>query len=305
MSDDVVIEGKLYISSKRASEMTGYSQDYIGQLARGGYIDARRVGGLWHVSLPSVQEHEKKSREAKSQQTSVQNADRSTLSDIDSLVTFDGMDYVSASRAAELCGYNADYVGQLARSGTVPARQVGNRWYVGREAILKHKAEKDRLLGAVQSESVGIHHSPPQSSTNVADSRRDDAASYTYSQDSRDLHPNIGRRTDALEDESEEDDGYAHSVIIPIRTPPPDSVGRRVIGVNREVRVARKSIYYGFIFAFAVLGFFALLFFVFVKLAPTDSFRLQSSDAGLFMRMVDFVGDVLESFLVGEITYKR
>ena len=34
MSDEMQIEGKPYISSKRASELSGYAQDYIGQLAR-------------------------------------------------------------------------------------------------------------------------------------------------------------------------------------------------------------------------------------------------------------------------------
>ena len=46
MAEEVVLEGREYISSKRASEITQYSQDYIGQLARGGVIDAKRVGGL-------------------------------------------------------------------------------------------------------------------------------------------------------------------------------------------------------------------------------------------------------------------
>jgi hypothetical protein len=51
MSDEMVIEGKTYISSKRAAQVSGYAQDYIGQLARGGAIDAQRVGGLWFVNL--------------------------------------------------------------------------------------------------------------------------------------------------------------------------------------------------------------------------------------------------------------
>src|SRR3990167_8328737 len=62
--------------------------------------------------------------------------------DADSLVSFDGKDHISASRAAKITGYHPDYVGQLARSGAIISRQVGNRWYVDRAALLSHKKEK-------------------------------------------------------------------------------------------------------------------------------------------------------------------
>ncbi len=54
MSDAISLEGKEYISSKRASELSGYAQDYIGQLARKGLIHAQRVGGLWYISMASL-----------------------------------------------------------------------------------------------------------------------------------------------------------------------------------------------------------------------------------------------------------
>lgn len=47
--DELVISGKKYISSKRASELTGYAKDYIGQLARGGKVPATRIGRAWYV----------------------------------------------------------------------------------------------------------------------------------------------------------------------------------------------------------------------------------------------------------------
>ncbi len=204
MTDEVEIEGVQYISSKRASELSGYAQDYIGQLARGGYIDAKRIGGLWHVSLASVNEHEKKAEIAKSQQQSAPLRFRNSIPDIDSLVTFDGTDYVSASRASQITGYHQDYVGQLARSGSISSRQVGNRWYVAREAIVAHKLEKDRLLGAVQSASAGI---------NLATSnfKRVPEASFShyggdyfkYTTDERNLQPEMlkGSRHDASDGE--------------------------------------------------------------------------------------------------------
>lgn len=47
--DELEIKGRKYISSKRASELTGYAKDYIGQLARAGKIPGTRVGRAWYV----------------------------------------------------------------------------------------------------------------------------------------------------------------------------------------------------------------------------------------------------------------
>lgn len=155
MSDDLLISGKTYVPSKSAATQTGYAQDYIGQLARSGQIDAQRVGGLWYVHLESLTGYKTKSAEIKPQPPMVQPAH-----DPESVVSFDGKDYVSASRAAKITGYNQDYIGQLARSGKILSRQIGNRWYVERFGLVNHKTEKDSLLAAVQSESVGLMRRP-------------------------------------------------------------------------------------------------------------------------------------------------
>ena len=141
MSDEMTIGGKQYISSKRAAEISDYTQDYIGQLARKRLIDAHRVGGLWYVSMDALLRYKEKAESYIP--TPPQNA---VLRDRESLVSFDGKDYVSASRAAEITGYHSDYVGQLARSGTVLSKQVGNRWYVERSHIVGHKRKKTACL---------------------------------------------------------------------------------------------------------------------------------------------------------------
>ena len=159
MSDQLTVAGKEYVSSKRASELSGYAQDYIGQLARNAQIDAQRIGGLWYVDMDSLLGHKKKADEYVPQIP-----ERGQHSYLESVVSFEGKEYVSATRAAAITGYHADYVGQLARAGTISSRQVGNRWYVDRERILAHKQEKDSLLAAVQAESVGIarHQEEPR-----------------------------------------------------------------------------------------------------------------------------------------------
>ena len=55
--DELSFEGKKFISSKRAAEVTGYAQDYVGQLSRMGKISGRRVGRSWYVDEEELRKH--------------------------------------------------------------------------------------------------------------------------------------------------------------------------------------------------------------------------------------------------------
>lgn len=55
--DEIIIEEKKYISSKRAAKMTGYAKDYIGQLCREGRVSARLVGRSWYVLESAIKDH--------------------------------------------------------------------------------------------------------------------------------------------------------------------------------------------------------------------------------------------------------
>ena len=55
--DEILIEEKKYISSKRAAKMTGYAKDYIGQLCREGRVPARLVGRSWDVLETAIKDH--------------------------------------------------------------------------------------------------------------------------------------------------------------------------------------------------------------------------------------------------------
>lgn len=55
--DEILIEEKRYISSKRAAKITGYAKDYIGQLCREGRVPARLVGRSWYVLETAIQDH--------------------------------------------------------------------------------------------------------------------------------------------------------------------------------------------------------------------------------------------------------
>lgn len=55
--NEITIGDKIYISSKRAAEVTGYAKDYVGQLCREGHVDAKMVGRSWYVYEPSIRAH--------------------------------------------------------------------------------------------------------------------------------------------------------------------------------------------------------------------------------------------------------
>jgi hypothetical protein len=191
MSDEIAVGDLTYVSSKRASEISGYAQDYIGQLARKGFIEAKRVGGLWYVHMDSLDSYK---TQPDALQT-VSREDQEDRSEPDVLVSFDGKDYISANRASKITGYNQDYVGQLARSGKILARQVGNRWYVDRDGLLSHKSEKDALLAAVQVAAVGIKHlvDEPQNESGTDTIVADDEL-LKYMPDEGELTPTIEKQ---------------------------------------------------------------------------------------------------------------
>ena len=186
MSDEMNIDGKTYISSKRASSLSGYAQDYIGQLCRAGILDARRVGGLWFVTLESLERHKVNAEQLKVSQALAlsKNQKPKEQSEQESFVALDGKQYISAHRAAKVSGYSQDYIGQLARSAKINSRQVGNRWYVEQESLLAHKHEKDSLLASVQASSVGI-----QKETVYLKAKKDDEPLLSYFSDDKDLVP--------------------------------------------------------------------------------------------------------------------
>lgn len=55
--DEILIDEKKYVSSKRAAKITGYAKDYIGQLCREGRVPARLVGRSWYVLESAIQDH--------------------------------------------------------------------------------------------------------------------------------------------------------------------------------------------------------------------------------------------------------
>ena len=309
MSDQITVEGKDYISSKRASEISGYSQDYIGQLARKQLIDAKRIGGLWYVMIDSLTSHQKKAEEYKPQPP-VYRPEMNAAPD--TVVSFDGKDYVSAARAAEITKYHQDYVGQLARSGTIISRQIGNRWYVDREAIVAHKKEKDGLLAAVQAESVGIPRAPqiaPEPLQPIIDYQEVKYFSY-----SGDLMPRMSS-VEPREAESEPSQ--------PFETPEPVKQVH-VIPIRREQRVlspirvqmpvprhrksSKSTSVYALVGALATIVIVLAVGFTSLRGASTYAFsqKVSNTAASIGGTMgLARIADFIEAYLVPELQYHR
>lgn len=66
MKDNLILEGKNYISARRAALIINYAQDYVGQLCRAGKLDCRMVGRSWFVTEESLLAHRAAAIEPKS-----------------------------------------------------------------------------------------------------------------------------------------------------------------------------------------------------------------------------------------------
>ena len=314
MSDEMTIGGKQYISSKRAAEISDYTQDYIGQLARKRLIDAHRVGGLWYVSMDSLAQYKEKADSYVP--VPPQNA---LIRDRESLVSFDGKDYVSASRAAEITGYHPDYVGQLARGGTVLSKQVGNRWYVERSHILGHKKEKDGLLAAVQSEAVGIVK--PEATYSRTDSAYNDAGPhFKYTSDDRDLLPVVSGAGESLPGSTwDTPEEGAHTLPIHVMRSAGEptivrhNVVRHIAEKNEKKAAPRGGIGNKYIVISGAVATIVIVLSVGVIMPKsgwvyTQGNTDESKSSAMLAAVstaVTKVGDLLEDLLAPELVYRR
>ena len=76
-------------------------------------------------------------------------------------IYFQGKKFISSKRAALLCEYSQDYVGQLIRSKKIEAQMVGRSWYVSERSVLnyKHTAEEVAISA---SRAIGQRNLPSQ-----------------------------------------------------------------------------------------------------------------------------------------------
>ena len=62
MGSEFFADGKKFISSKRAAEISGYANDYIGQLCRNGKLECRLIGRTWFIDETLLLNHKNRPR---------------------------------------------------------------------------------------------------------------------------------------------------------------------------------------------------------------------------------------------------
>ncbi len=55
--ETLVLNGKEYVKASKAAKDLGYASDYVGQLCRGGSVDAHLVGRTWYVNPDTLTTH--------------------------------------------------------------------------------------------------------------------------------------------------------------------------------------------------------------------------------------------------------
>ena len=141
MKHSINLQGQIFISSKRASEISDYASDYIGQLCREGKLVCQRIGRAWFVTEASLRTHmsrvwsddELRKRAANLVRREVKDARRPEIA-VDAV----SVKRITSKQAALMSGYSADYIGQLCRSGKLGAVLVGKTWMIDEKSLYDH-----------------------------------------------------------------------------------------------------------------------------------------------------------------------
>lgn len=301
MNDVVVIGGETYISSRRASEISGYSRDHIGYLARRGDISARQVGGNWYISELSLSHYKKKIDAIPSKLPTASSREQ----DPESIISLDGREYVSAQKGAELTGYHEDYVGQLCREGKILSRRIGTRWFIEREALVAHRKEKNALLAAVQAEAVGLGVSK-----RIAIRTQEDAGGpyMIYSSDYSDLAPVLKAKSSDRNTVYRQDEMPISSHISDIR-PSADPLREFSWNMKKKARRERRGAIGGITVAAATIVIAITIGYISYGEKAIYAYRnLENGNYALSGKAMDVLESALvavESVIAPEVGYQR
>lgn len=99
MKESFIIEGKKYISSKRASAISDYAPDYIGQLCRANKLDCKMIGRSWFVTEESIYLHKANISREEASRNRIENLKGSSV--IDSKIESNNQISVENSHSAD------------------------------------------------------------------------------------------------------------------------------------------------------------------------------------------------------------
>jgi hypothetical protein len=168
--NELTIDGKTYISSKRAAEITGYARDYVGQLAREGHVVARLVGRSWYVLESSIREH-RFGKEGEEAAAAAQKPGRP-----DAMRTWDAPKYASeAPQELEMPAKDAD-TGRTDATTLAAMHSAWQEWFSMKGDISAEAAEEIAAEEEVVIEEPAEKMVEEEPGLDAAKSVQDDAA---------------------------------------------------------------------------------------------------------------------------------
>lgn len=299
--EELTFDGKIYISAKRASELTGYTRDYVGQLARSGKIGARRIDRTWFIDRDSILSHKTHADQYVPVPPAPPVGGYPTTPN--SIVSLDGREFISAKRASELFGYNGDYVAQLARDGKIESKQIGGRWYIDRTQLFDHKKKNDALLASVQAQSSGYVRPSITGVPRRMEMPTPELMHYG-SEDESDLIPNPSGNHDFYS-YNEGGEGNAPATeedeVLDLRGQRPMYEAISPVVYTRPESKAGLPILRSAAYGIGALTITAAIF-IGVAYLPTQAMVASASNASL---IEELMSRVPENFLSTELIYKR
>ena len=112
----LVVEGEKYVKASSIARDLGYTSDYVGQLCRGGKVEAQLVGRSWYVKEDSIKSH--KATRYRSTKKSTQKAIKNTPQNATQ---------TTKSFEAKLASYEADATELMPLTGQSVALETDDR----------------------------------------------------------------------------------------------------------------------------------------------------------------------------------
>ena len=195
MNHNYIFQGKNYISAKRASKISDYSSDYIGQLCRAGKLICQKVGHGWFVTEESLRDHMATVVSEDALATRINNINgKGSGSVVDERVVRSEPERISAKRASLMSGYNTDYIGQLCRGGKLDGRLIGKAWFITKDSLKAHIEKISAELKAASAASAA--------KIAAAVAEKDEAVRRAQSNISDPIVPTVERATELTKLES-------------------------------------------------------------------------------------------------------
>ena len=147
-----------YLPVSAASRFSGYHADYITQLCRKKKTQCINKSKVWFISVESLLKQLSQSKK-KTTSGDINSflSDMVTISpQVSGHVAFhiNGRKFIDSQEAANISGYNRDYLTEMARNNEIQARKLGKVWFfdlINIESLQASQQSKPKKRGTEQS----------------------------------------------------------------------------------------------------------------------------------------------------------